>query len=143
MYAMEEGLKKVLDNLAQTDKDFAKDYAKKNKNINECINYILTEVNKKYRKEAQKHAVHGVGVMACSDDDKEIIGWAIHYYHEDNVQIDVKDLNGISASAQPTPTKVSKPRAKKQPKAMTPKMEIVPKTDEEDIDDEDIVFPLF
>ena len=62
-----------LNQRAMTDPLFASNLLKPNKNIEECITYILNEV--------QKSGCNGF-------DDDEIYSMAVHYYDEDNVEID-------------------------------------------------------
>lgn len=82
--AFENAIKTYLDNRASTDELFAKVYAKKGKSFKDCINYIYTEVQKSKR---QGFA------------DEEIYSMAVHYYDEDNLEINRK-LNPIVVSNQ-------------------------------------------
>lgn len=66
-----------LNRRAETDPLFAPNLQKPNKNIEECITYILNEV--------QKSGCNGF-------DDEEIYSMAVHYYDEDNIEVD-KSIN--------------------------------------------------
>lgn len=65
-------IKKYLDNLAQTNEQFAIMYSKPNKNIDDCITYILNTV--------QKSGCNGFA-------PNEIYGMALHYYDEDVIEV--------------------------------------------------------
>jgi len=65
-------IKKYLDNLAQTNEQFAQMYSKPNKNIDDCITYILNTV--------QKSGCNGFA-------PNEIYGMALHYYDEDVIEV--------------------------------------------------------
>lgn len=55
-----------------------------NKSLKECFDYILIEISKKSVKE-------GVTGYAAGDDD-EIYSLAVHYFDEDNLEIEKKDF---------------------------------------------------
>jgi uncharacterized protein (UPF0254 family) len=55
------------------DQLFAESLKKENKNIDECVDYILNQV--------QSSGINGF-------EDKEIFAMAVHYYDEDNIEID-------------------------------------------------------
>lgn len=73
----EEGIKPIilayLEDRAKNDELFAKAYAKENKNIDECIDFIFSEA-------------HKMGNAVCVSD-AEVFGWAVHYYDEDDIEI--------------------------------------------------------
>ena len=60
---------------------FAATYKKAGKNINDCCTYILNEV--------QKSGCNGF-------TDGEIYSMAVHYYDEDNIEVDKRKSNGQS-----------------------------------------------
>lgn len=76
----QDTIKAYLDDLAKKDKLFAKTYAKKNKTIEKCCAYIISEAKK-------RQFSSNMGSMAAIPDD-EVYGMAIHYYDEDNLDID-------------------------------------------------------
>ena len=84
-------------------KEYLLNYAKENNwgkfdesKLDECIDYIKSE--------ARKKAQNGVAVI----EDKEVFGWAVHYYDEDgNVKID--KTNAIT-KVEKVETKVEKPK---------------------------------
>ena len=65
-------IKAYLDNRAETDVLFSFQYTKPEKNIDDCITYILNTVQKS-------------GCNGFADD--EIYSMAVHYYDEDNIDI--------------------------------------------------------
>lgn len=85
---MQEVVKEYLDDRADKDELFAITYAKPNKNIEECCKYI-TECAKKNKAEAYSN--------------KEVFGWAVHYYDED----DIKDVKGESCRVVVTKDELS------------------------------------
>ena len=94
--AAKEQLKKYLDNRAATDELFAVAYAKENKNLDECMQYILTEMRKR-----------GSAVFAT---DEEVYGLAVHYYDEDELEID----RNVRARVQTAPKPVELTEEEKQ-----------------------------
>lgn len=121
MSNFKEIIKNHLDNLAQSDESFAESYSKENKSIDECVKYIMKRASEE-RKNNEK-------CLAVSDE--EVFGWAIHYYDEDDVEIDGDTAASVSVStsAQPTvpvqaETEEPKPKAKrKSRKKVEPKPE--------------------
>lgn len=67
-----------LENKAQTDELFAPKFENPNKNIDDCITYIFS-------------TVHKSGCNGFHHD--EIFAMAIHYYEEENIQIDKNQFN--------------------------------------------------
>lgn len=67
-----ETIKNHLRQRAKEDPLFIKTLNKENKNIDDCIAYILTQVKK-------------IGAMGYTDD--EIFGMAVHYYDEDDLEV--------------------------------------------------------
>ena len=113
MSNFKEIIKNHLDNLAQSDESFAESYSKENKSIDECVKYIMKRASEE-RKNNEK-------CLAVSDE--EVFGWAIHYYDEDDVEIDGDTAASVSVStsAQPTvpvqaETEEPKPKAKRKSK---------------------------
>lgn len=77
--SFETVIKSFLDKRSEEDSLFAKAYAKAGKTIKECCNYIVCQ--------ARKMQQNGCAVIA----DDIVYGWAVHYYDEDNVEVDVED----------------------------------------------------
>lgn len=71
-----EALKKYLDQRAAEDPLFAESYKKPAKSLEECCRYINGEVYKKR---------HGSNCICLTDD--EVYGMAVHYYDEDDIDI--------------------------------------------------------
>lgn len=80
MNPFETIIKAYLDKRAKEDELFAKTYAKENKTIQKCCLYIIGEAQKK-KFDTSK------GSMAALPDD-EVYGMAVHYYDEDDMEID-------------------------------------------------------
>lgn len=66
-------IKAYLDQRAESDVLFPLQYSKPDKNIDDCLTYILNTV--------QKSGCNGFA-------DEEIYSMAVHYYDEDNIDID-------------------------------------------------------
>ena len=141
-YSFAATIKKHLDEVAKTDKTFAKNYAQKNKSIDECVNYIIGEARKRKN-----------GTVAAIPDD-EVYGMAIHYFDEDNIKVSVKGaLKGGVAVTHGEPANTENIPAKKTSKApktrgsKTVKMEVsVKKTEPEDEPEDEVdslEIPLF
>ena len=95
----ESTIKSYLDKRSEEDSLFAKAYAKAGKTIKECCNYIVSQ--------AKKMQQNGCAVIA----DDIVFGWAVHYYDEDNVEVDIEDSEQVEirASEQPTPVVSQQP----------------------------------
>ena len=76
--AFKETIKAYLEKRASEDELFAVTYQKENKNLDECCNYVMEC--------AKKGGANGYS-------DKEVFGWAIHYYDEDDIK-DIKPISG-------------------------------------------------
>lgn len=76
--AFKETIKKYLDDRVVFDPLFIPFYKREDKNIDDCVMSILT-------------AVHKSGSNGFTDD--EIYSLAVHYYQEDNVEIDASVSN--------------------------------------------------
>ena len=76
--AFKETIKAYLEKRASEDELFAVTYQKENKNIDECCHYVMEC--------AKKGGANGYS-------DKEVFGWAIHYYDEDDIN-DIKPISG-------------------------------------------------
>lgn len=70
-----EVIKAYLDKRAQEDELFAKAYAKPQKCIEACCKYIISMARK-------------LG-NAVAVPDEVVYGWAVHYYDEEGIKIDV------------------------------------------------------
>lgn len=95
-------IKAHLDKMAQQDFAFAERYKLENKSLDKCIQYIKSQ--------AQKQAKQGFAAI----EDDVVYGWAVHYYQEDNVEVNEK-----------VKAKVVTPKADK-PKEEEKKQEIKP-----------------
>lgn len=71
-----EIIKAHLDNMAQHDFAFAERYKLEAKSLDKCIDYIKSE--------AKKQAKAGCAAF----QDEVVYGWAVHYYQEDNVEVE-------------------------------------------------------
>lgn len=87
----ELAIKSYLDKRAEKDPLFAKTYQKKNKNIQNCCLFIINEAQKKAFSMKD-------GKMSALPDD-EVYGLAVHYYDEDNLEID-KEGSAENAKAK-------------------------------------------
>lgn len=76
----ELAIKTYLDKRANEDKLFAKAYAKENKSIGRCCLYIIGE--------AQKRQFGTEKGKMAAISDAEVYGMAVHYYDEDDMEID-------------------------------------------------------
>jgi hypothetical protein len=76
--AFKESIKEYLDKRASEDELFAVTYKKENKSLDECCNYVM---------ECAKNG--GFNGYA----DKEVFGWAVHYYDEDDIK-NIKPVSG-------------------------------------------------
>jgi hypothetical protein len=95
-------IKDHLDKMAQQDFAFAERYKLESKSLDKCIQYIKSQ--------AQKQAKQGFAAI----EDDVVYGWAVHYYQEDNVEVNEK-----------VKAKVFTPKADK-PKEAEKKQEIKP-----------------
>ena len=145
----EEAIKQYLDELAKTDKLFAKTYAKENKSVEECCNYIIAEVQKLANRQ------RGVALK-----DSEVYQLAVHYYDEDDIKAPTKVAGAKvvvpTSEAKPSdapkaekPKQVEEPKAEKpkrkttkEPKAEKPKQEPIPKA-KPSIEDYELDIPIF
>lgn len=76
----ELALKTYLDKRAKEDKLFAKSYAKDGKTIQKCAIFVIGE--------AQKKAFSTEKGKVAALPDEEVYGLAVHYYDEDDLEID-------------------------------------------------------
>lgn len=90
----ESTIKRYLDKRSEEDSLFAKAYAKAGKTIKECCNYIVSQ--------ARKMQQNGCAVIA----DDIVFGWAVHYYDEDNVEVDIEDSEQVEIRASELPAPV-------------------------------------
>lgn len=90
----ESTIKSYLDKRSEEDNLFAKAYAKAGKTIKECCNYIV--------RQAKKMQQNGCAVVA----DDIVFGWAVHYYDEDNVEVDIEDSEQVEIRASELPAPV-------------------------------------
>lgn len=87
----EKIVKDYLDNYAKEDEAFAKSYAKENKSFEECLKYI--------KQEARKQAQKGCAMIA----KEEVFGWAVHYYDEDDIEVNQNIKANMTAVPNPEP----------------------------------------
>lgn len=71
--AFKESIQAYLIDMATCDTNFAERFADPQKNINDCVTYILNQV--------QESGCNGF-------EDDEIYGMAVHYYQEENIEVD-------------------------------------------------------
>lgn len=107
MSSFETTIKKYLDNRAKEDSLFAETYKKANKSIKECCKYIYSQARKMAK------GSNSVGI-----DDATVFGWAVHYYDEDNIEVEgVKEqVEVVTPVTTPAPSEKSiqqKPARKK------------------------------
>lgn len=86
MKNFETAIKSMLDQRAADDPLFAEAYAKSSKSVEECCRYIISTVKE-------------MGVSALTDE--EVLGIAIHYYDEDD--LDVKAAPSCKVVVPSTP----------------------------------------
>lgn len=77
MSNFETTIQTYLENRAKTDSLFAETYKKANKSIKECCKYIYSQARKLAKND------NAVGV-----DESTVYGWAVHYYDEDDINVD-------------------------------------------------------
>ena len=80
---------------ANEDPNIAANLLKPNKSMENCCKYITNE--------ARKQAVNGCAMI----DDDVVYGWAVHYWDEDNLDVD---------KPKPQPKTTTKPAAKTEKK---------------------------
>lgn len=100
--AFKKTIKKYLDEIAQIDDNFAEQYENNpQKNIDDCCKYVLFMAKK----------------GGCSGyDDKEVYGWAIHYYEEPEVKFEKTDFSKVVVNHHVDLTEEEKEEAKKKAK---------------------------
>lgn len=106
----QEILKAYLDERAKTDELFAKTYAKENKAFERCWQYVFQE--------AAKYAVNCPGGKAAAIMSEDVFAWAVHYYDEDDLEID-KPKPTPQPVAKTTTTPTAKTETKKPEKKAT------------------------
>jgi acetyl-CoA carboxylase beta subunit len=95
-------IKEYLDKRASKDALFAKELEKKEKSLDKCCKYITEEA----RKQAN-------GNNCVVIDDETVFGWAVHYYDEDNLEVDKSETKMEKAKVAAQPKKatiISKPK---------------------------------
>lgn len=93
-----ETIKSYLDERAKTDELFAKSYAKENKSLDECCSYIMGEARKRG---------NAVAMM-----DEEVFGMAVHYYDEDDIQVNKMPVGTRAAVSVPQPVELTEEEKK-------------------------------
>lgn len=81
-------------------------------NLQDCFGYI--------RNEARKQAVNGVAAI----EDRQVYGWAVHYFEEDGNPGDAPKAYDASG---PKPVRIVREAKKEEPKPEQPKKEPKPK----------------
>jgi len=95
-----EIIKAHLDKMAQQDFAFAERYKDEKKSLDECVKYIMAE--------AKKQAKNGCAAI----EDAVVYGWAVHYYQEENIEVEK------APKAQVVAPKAEKPKEIKPIKAL-------------------------
>lgn len=93
-----EAIKNYLDERAKTDELFAKSYAKENKSLDECCSYIMGEARKRG---------NAVAMM-----DEEVFGMAVHYYDEDDIQVNKMPVGTRAAVSASQPVELTEEEKK-------------------------------
>lgn len=93
-----EAIKNYLDERAKTDELFAKSYAKENKSLDECCAYIMGEACKRGN--------------AVAMTDEEVFGMAVHYYDEDDIQVNKMPAGTRAAVSAPHPVELTEEEKK-------------------------------
>lgn len=103
MSNFETTIQTYLENRAKTDSLFAETYKKANKSIKECCKYIYSQARKLAKND------NAVGV-----DESTVYGWAVHYYDEDDIELDkVKErVEVVAPTAETSRTEQPKPQPK-------------------------------
>lgn len=65
-----------LKQLAEQDDQIKMNLGKEKKSLKNCFKYITNE--------ARKYAINNCAMI----EDKQVYGWAVHYYDEDDLEID-------------------------------------------------------
>lgn len=112
--AIKQWLQGQLEAMAATDENFKARFEDEKKSLEECVQYIFQRA----KEEAKNERCVGI-------EDKDVLGWAVHYYQEEDVKPTIRVQAEVSAvTAPPSGTaKVAKikPTARKQKKADTAK----------------------
>lgn len=117
----QEILKAYLDERAKNDELFAVTYAKPNKAFERCWQYIFQQ--------AAKYAADCPGGKMAAIMDKDVFAWAVHYYDEDDLEIDKPKPEPkpftipTKAVAEKTEKKASKDTKKTKPETSSSKPE--------------------
>lgn len=76
-------IKSYLEQLAELDAEFAEKYRVKENQIEQCCAYIISEM----------HNLAQNNVIGVTDD--EVYGLAIHYYLEDDLEVNIQSYNQV------------------------------------------------
>lgn len=96
--SFKEAIKNYLDERVKTDELFAKSYAKGNKSLDECCAYIMGEARKRGN--------------AVAMTDEEVFGMAVHYYDEDDIQVNKMPAGTRAAVSAPHPVELTEEEKK-------------------------------
>ena len=110
--------KKIADYLLSRE-DIRHNLDKENKSIAEMMKYIMSE--------ARKRAQNG---SACIEDE-EVFTWAVHYYDEDEIQ--VEGTNGVMMTDSEKPEVLPVAKTYEKQEKTKKKKELKPQIDEEQL----------
>lgn len=124
-------LKDLLEKAAKKDRVLAKAMEREDKNFEGCCNYIVQQVLDAVADRVEKK--QGFQFVADYQDPDTVIGWAIHYYTEEDVELE--DILK-KARSMTTPEVKAKESAKKDEKKPAKKSakKSAPKTDDDEFD---------
>lgn len=105
MGTFENIIQSYIENRAKEDSLFAETCKKANKSIKGCCKYIYSQA---------KNMAKGGKVVGIDDDT--VFGWAVHYYDEDNIEIDEVDDELVEVSAPSEDTSKSTIHQERRPK---------------------------
>lgn len=125
-----EIIQQYLENLASSDETFAAKYANENKSIDKCIKYIMNKVAEMRKKNE--------GCLAVKDD--EVFGMAVHYYDEEDIEVDEPAVKVEVMAATPEAPK-KKRTCKKKSEAQIVDLDGLSVSVNDD--DTDVEFPMF
>lgn len=100
-----EIIKAHLDKMSEQDAAFAERYKAEGKTLDKCINYVTSQ--------ARKQAKNGCAYV----EDAVVFGWAVHYYQEEDKNL---DLPKTAPKAKVSVPKVEKAKEESKPKEIKP-----------------------
>ena len=123
-----EVIKRYLDDFASKDETFAAKYENEKKSIDGCVKYINGQVYKMRK--------NGEQCLALTDD--EVFGMAIHYYDEEDIEVNEAPVNVTVATSDVKPEPKKRTRKKKAEVVDLNGISV-----EVGSDDTDVEFPVF